>query len=451
MKERLFDKLGITSDRTKDITKHISLSFVYKAGSILGNFLLVPLTISYLDTTNYGIWLLITSFVGWFTFFDIGLGHGLRNKFTEAKASDDTQLIRSYVSSAYFSMGFISLGLIALFLVVNPFVNWSSIFNTAESIDRDLSVLMLIVFVCFCTQLVLKLITSIYTADLQPSKQDLINFLTQMLSVALIFVITQTSESSLMLFGIVFSLIPVSILLVFSLLSFSTKYQEYRPSLKYFDKKHVSEVFGLGIKFFVIQVSGVVIYSTDNLIITQLFSPEEVVPYNIAFKYFSIITIGFSVIVTPYWSAITQAYTKGEFEWIEKSMKGLSKIVLLFLGVAVCFVIGADYFYLLWVGDQVVVPIVLSILMGLFVSVQTLMTPILYFINGTGKIRVQLYVLVSTALLNIPLSILLAKNLNLGSAGVMLATVLCLLPVLFITRIQYRKIINGTAKGIWNE
>jgi O-antigen/teichoic acid export membrane protein len=451
MKERLFDTLGITSDRTKDITKHISLSFVYKAGSILGNFLLVPLTIGYLDTNNYGIWLLITSFVGWFTFFDIGLGHGLRNKFTEAKASDGGHLIQSYVSSAYFSMGFISLGLIALFLGVNPFVNWSSVFNTSESINQDLAVLMLIVFVCFCTQLVLKLITSIYTADLQPSKQDLINFLTQMLSVALIFIITQTSESSLMLFGIVFSLIPVSILLGFSVLSFSTKYKEYRPSFKFFDKKQVSEVFGLGIKFFVIQVSGVVIYSTDNLIITQLFGPEEVVPYNIAFKYFSIITIGFLVILKPYWSAITEAYSKAEFEWIEKSMKSMTKITILFLFGAFFLLIGSDYFYSLWLGDQVSIPFRLSFLMSLFVSVQTIMTPVIYFINGTGKVKLQLVVLAITSLLNIPLSVILAKYFGLGSAGVMLATVLCLFPVLVITRVQYKRVMSGTAKGIWND
>jgi hypothetical protein len=31
--------------------------------------------------TRYEIWLTLSSIVGWFSFFDVGLGHGLRNKF----------------------------------------------------------------------------------------------------------------------------------------------------------------------------------------------------------------------------------------------------------------------------------------------------------------------------------------------------------------------------------
>jgi O-antigen/teichoic acid export membrane protein len=88
---------------------------VYKGGSILASFLLVPLTINYLDTENYGIWLTLSSFIAWFSFFDIGLGNGLRNKFAEAKAKGDMTLARGYVSSAYFTIGVVSIGLIVIF------------------------------------------------------------------------------------------------------------------------------------------------------------------------------------------------------------------------------------------------------------------------------------------------------------------------------------------------
>ena len=61
-----------------------------------------------------------------------------------------------------------------------------------------------------------------------------------------------------------------------------------------------------------------VLFSTDNFIISKLFGPEEVVPYNIAFKYFSIITMVYSILLTPYWSSFTEAYTKNDFVWIKK-------------------------------------------------------------------------------------------------------------------------------------
>ena len=126
------EKLGIKSSRTKNITKHVLLSSLYKGGSILLSFLLVPLTINFLNPTNYGIWLVITSFISWFTFFDIGLGHGLRNKFAIAKANGDFKLAKAYISSAYFSIALISISILLLFIIVNLFIDWTIVFNTDQ-------------------------------------------------------------------------------------------------------------------------------------------------------------------------------------------------------------------------------------------------------------------------------------------------------------------------------
>ena len=72
---KLFDVFGIKSKRTKNITKHIGWSVFYKFGGVSANFLVVPLTINYLDSENYGIWLTLSSFVGWFSLFDLSLIH----------------------------------------------------------------------------------------------------------------------------------------------------------------------------------------------------------------------------------------------------------------------------------------------------------------------------------------------------------------------------------------
>ena len=66
--------------------KNITASFFIKGIDVAIGFLLVPLVLTYLDQTRYGIWLTMTSLVSWFTFMNIGLGHGLKNKFAEARA-----------------------------------------------------------------------------------------------------------------------------------------------------------------------------------------------------------------------------------------------------------------------------------------------------------------------------------------------------------------------------
>ena len=54
--------------------KNIAAAFFIKGLNIAIGLMLVPLTINYLNPTKYGIWITLSSIIGWFSFFDIGLG-----------------------------------------------------------------------------------------------------------------------------------------------------------------------------------------------------------------------------------------------------------------------------------------------------------------------------------------------------------------------------------------
>ena len=101
--------------RTLTIKKHIIGSVFVKGLSILVSLLLVPITLNYLDSEKYGIWLTISSVIFWFGFLDIGLGNGLRNKLAEALAGGDLKLAQKYVSTSYFVLALISFSSIVFF------------------------------------------------------------------------------------------------------------------------------------------------------------------------------------------------------------------------------------------------------------------------------------------------------------------------------------------------
>jgi len=448
---KIYSKLGISSNRTRNITKHIGISFFLKGGSIIANFLIVPLTINYLDNENYGIWLTLSSFIAWFSFFDIGLGNGLRNKFAEAKANGDDKIAQAYVSSAYFTIGTISLIIVFLFFIINPFVNWAAVFNTNDTINHELKILMPIIFAFFGLQLIIKLITTIYAADQHHSIQGKIQFITQAISLLLIWLLTKTTGSSLLIFGIVFSALPVLILIFLNFFAFRKRYKTFKPDIRLWKKEYLKDIMGLGFNFFIIQIAALVLFSTDNFIITQLFSPAEVVPYNTAYKYFSILTMVYSIIVTPYWSAFTEAFTRKDFDWIKISVRNIQRIWLIIPLVAICMVLLSDLFYSFWIGDQVIVPISLSISMAFYVTILTFNMIYSHFINGVGKIKLNLIFSIISMVINIPLSLFFVKILNFGSAGVILATCVCLLYALPFLPIQYYKLVNCKAKGIWDK
>jgi O-antigen/teichoic acid export membrane protein len=166
-------------ERSIKAKKNIFESILLKGGSILISLLLVPLTINYINPSGYGIWLTLSSIVSWFAFFDIGLTQGLRNKFAEAKAKGDIPIAQTYVSTTYAVLGIIFLVIWVSFLIINPFLNWSKILNVNNEAFSELSLLALIVFTYFCLSFVFRIISTVLTADQQPAKASLIDFIGQ--------------------------------------------------------------------------------------------------------------------------------------------------------------------------------------------------------------------------------------------------------------------------------
>jgi len=311
---------------------------------------------------------------------------------------------------------------------------------------------MPIVFTSFSVLLIVKLITSIYTADQNHSMQGKITFITAVSSLIAIWFLTKFSESSLMLFGSIFSILPVMVLVLLNIYAFSSKYAQYKPKFSFVSKKYFKSIFSLGINFFIIQIAVIIMLSTDSFIITQLFDPEAVVPYQISYKYVSISSMVFVIILTPYWSSITDAYAKGELDWIKTSMKNLSKFTLMIIVLIIILVIISPWVYPLWLQDESIeIPLLLTICMAIYFVISISYAPFNFFLNGIGKIKLHMYTFAIGALLNIPLSIFLVKVFNLGTEGVIIATIICVAPNLVLFPIQYLKLINKTATGIWNK
>ena len=87
--------------RSVKAKKNIIASFFIRGISIAISLIVVPLTLNYINPSRYGIWLTLSSIVSWFSFFDIGFGNGLRNKFAEAIAKGNTELAKIYISTTY--------------------------------------------------------------------------------------------------------------------------------------------------------------------------------------------------------------------------------------------------------------------------------------------------------------------------------------------------------------
>ena len=259
------------------------------------------------------------------------------------------------------------------------------------------------------------------------------------------------SNKSLLIFTLIQSLLPLFIFLIVTIIFFNYQYKHITPSLRLFDKSLISDLFGLGIKFFLIQLAAALLFASDNIIISHILSPAHVTPYTITLKYFSVFSIFFLIVQQPLWSAFTDAFNKRDFKWIRKSIKKLNYFIMFAIPLLIAFFLLFDKVKLIWVGEDIVTPLLLVIQCAIFVLLKSYSDIYTSFLNGIGKINLVLITGVFTLLFNIPLSIYFAVNLELGSAGVLLATNCSLILYIITRKIQYNKIINNKAYGIWNK
>ena len=152
-------------ERTQRTNVNTLVSLLFRAGSILLSFILVPLTINYIEPDIYGVWITLSSLVGWIAMFDIGIANGLKNKLSESLADKNYLKSQMYVSSTYVIIGLIGLCIICIYLMLCQFVNWQSVLNFTDIPENKLRNVVTIVAILFVFKFVSDIINVVSSAN----------------------------------------------------------------------------------------------------------------------------------------------------------------------------------------------------------------------------------------------------------------------------------------------
>lgn len=437
--------------RSVEAKKNVVGSFLIKVISIGISLVMVPITIHYINPTQYGIWLTMSSMVAWISFFDIGFTHGLRNRFTEAKAKGDILLARTYVSTTYYYIGIIFIAIWIILLFANQFIDWAVVLNIDEKSASEVSLLAYIIVSYFCFQFIFKTIGTVLTADQKPAMAVMLDLIGQFFSLIVIFLLTKFTKGSLTYLVLALGIAPTLVIVGANVYFFKTKYKDYAPSIKYVKAKYAKDIMTLGLKFFVLQIAAIVQYQTILFLIAHYFDPLQVTSYNIAYKYFGILQMGFMILVTPLWSGVTDAYNSGDIEWIRNAVKKYLYILIPFIVIGIAMLFVANPVYDLWLGENVViVPFSISLLCYIFISITLFGTIFVFVINGIGALQIQFYSSIITSVGFVVLALLLIKRYHLGVESILISSIVSNIFGFVIAPIQYYYIIvKRRESGIW--
>lgn len=414
-------------------------------------FLYVPLLINNLEKDDYAVWLTLTSLISMLGMFDIGLGNGLRNKLAAAMANNDYHLGKAYVSTAYVCIFILVVILFFIYLLSNIFVNWSFVLNANDSSSQDINVLVFIVLTSFLAHFSLSLINSVLYAMQKPALSSLLILIGQVLALGIVYLLAEILKiHSLLIIGGAISLTTPVVLLIASFFLFKGSCKNVAPALSFFRKTLIKDILSLGIKFFIIQIITILLFQSNSIIIAHSVGNDAVVEYNIAYKFIVSLVIVFNIIATPMWSATTDAYEQGDVEWIKKTNRALLRITLLLTGAGIVLLLLSSYIYPLWLHSETThISFTTTVLLYLYSIGMMVYGSYGYMLNGIGKLNVQIICTLAISLLYIPSSFFMGRQL--GLKGVLIAFAFSSFLNCVWSSIQFKKIINNKAEGIWNK
>lgn len=436
-----------SDERSKEALVNIVLNGLSRGTNIVSHLLVVPLTIYYLNPERYGIWLTLSSIIGWVSFFDLGLSHGFRNRFAEARALGNIKLAKQYLSTTYFALSVIILSALVIVLIVNAFLDWSAILKVSDDYREELNFVFAVIIIFTCINMIANIFISLLAADQKVGYGSMIQAVGQLLSLFAVFLLSKTTQGSLTNLALFYSGVPCMVILLTSIVLFyASRYRIYRPSYKDVKIKLIRNILDLGVQFFIIHVCMILIFQIVNIVISRELGAESVSIYNIANKYFNVIYMTAIAVISPFWSAFTDAYTKRDYVWMKNTCSKLYKGLLIVFFIYFFMILVSKPLYHLWIGNSLDIPFEVTLAMAISVFVQTYGALNMYLINGIGAIRLQTIIYAFYAVIAWPLFIF---SCRWGLVGVIAIPALVYLTQGISGNIQLYKIINKKANGIW--
>lgn len=414
----------------KTIYKNSIFSLVFKMVSSVISFFSAPLLLYVLGEEKYGAWATLLSLVSWMYYCDIGIGGSMRNRVAASIAEDDYNKAKKYVSVSYAAISIISIILLIFIIIAATFFDICGFFNI--SVDgENLNLCLVIAFIFVCLNFIISLSNNVLYATQEAGTVSFFGVLVQFFFLAIIFVYSITGINALIWVAVGEGICQFVKNVIQHFYTYK-KYPRLKVSLKNIEWSYSKDIFSLGIMMFISQIAALILNATDNLVISRYINVASVTPYNFCYKFFNIINMVYVSLITPLLSAYTMANAKKDKEWIKRTLRrNLFLFSIFFVGLIVAMFVFKD-FARIWLRKELAYERGLIAMVALYFILLMFIHIWSTFLSGVARIKESTIATLIGTILNIPVSIFLATNIGLGTTGVIIGSIISLLPSIII-------------------
>jgi O-antigen/teichoic acid export membrane protein len=393
-------------------------------------FVSLPLAVRYLGAERYGVWATVTTTVVWISLLDLGIANSLTNLLSRDYAFGDKRSAARHFSNALVLSVGIALGVGLCVAIAFPHCNWTELLKVSEINSAEVRstiavalALMLFGLPCNLGSKILAGYQEVHRnnyvvgGSAAASVVGLALGIGLHVSMPILFVMS----AGCMTFGSFFNLVWLLI----------WKKPWLGPRISFVNRGTMRTLLNSGWSLFLIQIAGVVVFGSDNLVVSHYLGASEVTPYSVAWRLVGVAAILQSLLFPALWPAYAEAYARSDYNWIRGAFRfTLRASILLNLGCLILVVSWGRILIRIWAGAAAVPSYALLLAMALWALISGVMSAESCLLAALNQTREQAVLSVVAAAANILLSILMVKRV--GSVGVILGTILSYLSILLI-------------------
>lgn len=353
METALPDDPAHSARRDRSIRLAVVTSFLSKAGTVLLQFLAIPVAVRVLGREEFGVYAAVGITLSMISLLQVGIGPALAHGLSGAKARGRENEARELSSSAFFLTAGLALLAGVLLAGVLSTVPLPAIFGADFAGKEDVLRpalwtglgLFLLLFILNLTDRVREGLLETSANNVWGAAGNVIAALAVGVGV---YFIPQVWFLVLAVHG---SLVVAKLANTVALLR---SHPEVRPARSAFRPAIARSLFGDGLAFSAATlVTGVVEYSLSGWMVGRVGGPSASALYNV-FIQMTVMQLGFVMMLsTPTWPAVAEALARGDVPWAKRAAR---KLYLFGGAFALCafggLVLLGPWVFELWLGKE---------------------------------------------------------------------------------------------------
>jgi O-antigen/teichoic acid export membrane protein len=386
---------------------------------LLANFLVTPYLLGKLGPTQYGLWILVGSIVAFGWLLDLGIAAAVTKFVAEHSARGDIEAVHRTVSTALWI--YAGLGLAAVLLGVIGGLVIGVTLGLAPSERASLGWLTFLMALTIGITIAFSPATAVLRG-LQ--RFDLANLAIVGTGIAMLLTSILALALGAGLLGMVAANTVVTLVgQVWTVWLVRRSAPSLRFDWRDPDRTVARRIAGFSGAVFAVQLASRLQFEVDGIVVAAVLSVGSVTPYALALRLSGLATIvagQFTSVIQPVAAQLSAGDDRVRLRTLYIVSTRLTLAILLPLGVAVSALAGP--ILTVWVGSQYDDAAALVAILTAAAIIDTSLWPAGYILQGMNRHRPLALIALVSALANIGLSIVLARNL--GLIGVALGTLI---------------------------